>query len=108
VKSIGILQSISPLSILQLLQQVSSPGHTTMQTFDNGALWTLVSAAVTVTIAYSIYSVIYNVYFHPLAKFPGPPVARITIYWKAYIECILNRSFCHALVDLHAQYGKIA
>ncbi|PSN70482.1 cytochrome P450 monooxygenase-like protein [Corynespora cassiicola Philippines] len=58
-------------------------------------------------IAFVAYAVIYNVYFHPLAKFPGPPLARTTTYWKAYVECIANRSFCHVLVELHSRYGDI-
>jgi hypothetical protein len=65
------------------------------------------SAALATLIAYAFYTVIYNVHFHPLAKFPGPPLARITIYWKAYIECIANRSFCHVLVELHERYGEV-
>jgi hypothetical protein len=68
----------------------------------------LLSAALATAIAYAVYAVIYNVYFHPLAKFPGPPIARTTIYWKAYVECIANRSFSHVLVELHARYGETA
>jgi hypothetical protein len=67
----------------------------------------LLSAGLTALVAYVLYAVTYNVYFHPLAKFPGPPFAGATTYWKAYIECIANRSFCHFLVELHAQYGEI-
>ncbi|KAF2849812.1 cytochrome P450 monooxygenase-like protein [Plenodomus tracheiphilus IPT5] len=67
----------------------------------------LLSAAVTCVLAYAAYVIIYNTYFHPLAQFPGPPLARVTIYWKAYTECIASRSFCHYLVELHAQYGDV-
>ncbi|KAJ4362894.1 hypothetical protein N0V83_010011 [Neocucurbitaria cava] len=65
-----------------------------MQTHEGWATL-LLSAALATVIAYTVYTVIYNVYLHPLAKFPGPPFARLTIYWKAYVECIANRSFCH-------------
>jgi hypothetical protein len=82
--------------------------HKPMQTHENGALTVLVSAALAAVIAYAVYAVVYNVYLHPLAKFPGPPLARTTIYWKAYVECIAQRSFCHVLVDLHARYGEMA
>lgn len=57
--------------------------------------------------AYVAYDILDKIYFHPLAKFPGPPLARTTVYWKGYIECIANRSFCHVLVDLHARYGDV-
>ncbi|CAN9450796.1 unnamed protein product [Alternaria alternata] len=46
----------------------------------------LLSAGATALFAYVLYAVTYNVYFHPLAKFPGPPLAGATTYWKAYIE----------------------
>ena len=78
-----------------------------MQTFENGAAGVLMTAAFATVIAYAVYIVVYNVYFHPLAQFPGPPLAGATKYWKAYIECIANRSFCHELVDLHTRYGEI-
>ncbi|KAH7091937.1 cytochrome P450 monooxygenase-like protein [Paraphoma chrysanthemicola] len=74
---------------------------------DAGILAVLLPAAFATAIAYAVYSVIYNVYFHPLAKFPGPPVAKTTIYWKAYVECVQQRSFCHVLVELHKQYGSV-
>jgi hypothetical protein len=78
-----------------------------MQTYENGTVAVALTAAFTTAVAYAVYTIIYNVYFHPLAKFPGPPIAQMTIYWKAYIECIENRSFSHVLVELHTQYGKM-
>lgn len=77
-----------------------------MHSLDNGAVGVLLSAALATFIAYAVYTAIYNVYFHPLAEFPGPRLAATTTYWKAYLECILSRSFCHELVDLHARYGE--
>ncbi|KAJ8116800.1 hypothetical protein OPT61_g1845 [Boeremia exigua] len=80
-----------------------------MQAFEDRAVGTygILSAVIAAFIAYAVYTVIYNVYFHPLAIFPGPPLAATSTYWKAYLECIANRSFCHELVRLHAQYGDV-
>jgi hypothetical protein len=75
--------------------------------YDNGIVALLVPAALTTAIAYVSYTFIYNIFFHPLAKFPGPLAARATFYWKAYVECIEQRSFCHVLAELHAQYGEM-
>jgi hypothetical protein len=77
----------------------------TMQAHDIGTVAVLFTTAIATMIAYFGYTIVYNVYLHPLSQFPGPPIARATTYWKAYIECIANRSFCHYLVELHAQYG---
>lgn len=65
----------------------------------------LFAVAFATFVAYFLYTVVYNVYLHPLARFPGPPLARLSIYWKAYIECVLQKSFCDELRELHARYG---
>ncbi|KAH7135249.1 cytochrome P450 monooxygenase-like protein [Dendryphion nanum] len=78
-----------------------------LSTHENGATALLLPTALATLVAYVVYTAIYNLYFHPLAKFPGPPLARATILWKAYVECVANRSFCHLLVDLHARYGDV-
>jgi hypothetical protein len=77
-----------------------------MWTLDNGAWGAVWPAAFICFAVYALYTVVYNVYLHPLARFPGPPVARTTIYWKAYVECVQKRSFCDVLRELHAQYGE--
>lgn len=53
-----------------------------------------------------VQKVITNIYLHPLSTFPGPKLAACTTYWKAFVECVLNRSFCHELEALHKIYGK--
>lgn len=79
-----------------------------MQTLDNGSTSIVLVTALATAITYLVYTFIYNNYFHPLAGFPGPWAAATTTYWKAYVECIANRSFCHELAKLHGQYGKNA
>lgn len=63
-------------------------------------------AVAAALIAYFSYVIVYNVFLHPLAKFPGPLLARVTVYWKAYIECVLKKSFCDELRELHGRYGR--
>ena len=66
----------------------------------------LLVAASAILVAYVSYVIVYDVLLHPLARFPGPPLAKVTVYWKAYIECILKKSFCDELRELHERYGK--
>ena len=49
--------------------------------------------------------VIYHRYLHPLAKYPGPFVASLTNFWKAYQYSTLR--FHHNMVDVHARYGPV-
>lgn len=51
------------------------------------------------------YTAFKNLYLHPLAKYPGPKLAAITPLWRAVMDTILCRSFCHELEHLHEQYG---
>jgi hypothetical protein len=51
---------------------------------------------------------VFRIYFHPLARFPGPKIAAATTLWKAFVECVLQRSFRDVLAELHARYGMHA
>lgn len=50
---------------------------------------------------------IYNLYYHPLAKFPGPKYAAATEWHKTYQEVICQRSWVSLLKELHARYGMM-
>ncbi|KAL1989438.1 hypothetical protein VTN49DRAFT_7249 [Thermomyces lanuginosus] len=58
-------------------------------------------------VAWTLYGYIYNVFWHPLARFPGPRLAAATSLYKAWIDCVAKSSFVHTLERLHAQYGDI-
>ena len=66
----------------------------------------LIGLAITF-VAIEFGRAIYNVTFHPLAKFPGPFWAGVTPWWKTYEEVWKGNSLFHRLVDIHAQYGPI-
>lgn len=50
--------------------------------------------------------IVYNVFFHPLRKFPGPRLAGATGLWRAYKEVILKETLAQELFDLHKKHGK--
>ncbi|KAF2759886.1 cytochrome P450 monooxygenase-like protein [Pseudovirgaria hyperparasitica] len=55
----------------------------------------------------ALYSsiVVYRVFFHPLRRYPGPILARITNFWHVY-KCLDAKN--HLLLEkLHEQYGPI-
>jgi hypothetical protein len=64
------------------------------------------SLAIFALITWLIQRILYRLYFHPLAKLPGPAAAAATRLWKGYIECGRNISFCHFLEKLHEEYGR--
>ncbi|KAI0048042.1 putative P450 monooxygenase [Auriscalpium vulgare] len=63
--------------------------------------------ALSAFVVYKIWLVIYNLYFHPLAHFPGPRVAAATELWLPYRELYKGESLSDLRVRVHQQYGDI-
>lgn len=51
--------------------------------------------------------IVYNVFFHPLRKFPGPFMAGATSLWRTYKEVVKKETLAQELFDLHKKYGDI-
>jgi hypothetical protein len=57
---------------------------------------------------YLIILSIYRLYFHPLAKFPGPKLPALTGLYEFYYECILGGRYFAEILRMHEQYGNYA
>ena len=56
---------------------------------------------------YALVRVIYNVYFHPLSRFPGPRGAACTKWWLAYMQLGRRVSLSTLRMELHRKYGTV-
>ncbi|KAH8900663.1 putative P450 monooxygenase [Thozetella sp. PMI_491] len=65
----------------------------------------LAVGVVILPIAYYCYLAIYNVYFHPLSRYPGPKVAAASDYW--FVRSHLRGSTPLDILKLHNRYGPI-
>jgi hypothetical protein len=62
----------------------------------------------TLVVAYLVYLlglVLYRLYFHPLARFPGPKYAAISRWHEFYYEVVKKGQFTFKVQELHKQYG---
>jgi hypothetical protein len=65
----------------------------------------ILSIVLLVGITYTGSRLVYNLYFHPLAKYPGPKIAAITRLWWLRIQ--LAGKFPLVIHDLHLKHGEI-
>jgi hypothetical protein len=49
---------------------------------------------------------IYRLYFHPLAKFPGPKLAALTRGYEFYYDVIKCGMYLKKIEKLHEKYGS--
>jgi hypothetical protein len=58
--------------------------------------------------AFALYSaalVIFRLYLHPLAQFPGPKIAAATGWYEFYHDVIRGGMYIHEVKKMHRQYG---
>ncbi|KAI0395230.1 cytochrome P450 [Xylariaceae sp. FL0594] len=68
----------------------------------------LFDMALATVILYPLALVVYRLYFHPLAKSPGPKIAAATDWYEAYHDLKSpGGQFMYRLKELHATYGPI-
>ena len=54
-----------------------------------------------------VVTVIYRLYFHPLAKVPGPRIAAATRGYELWYQGVQHTKFPQKVKELHQQYGPI-
>lgn len=53
-----------------------------------------------------IFTAIYNVWFHPLARFPGPRIAVIGPWYEFYYDVVKDGRYLWQIEEMHKKYGK--
>ncbi|KAL6366279.1 hypothetical protein LRP88_00027 [Fusarium phalaenopsidis] len=58
-------------------------------------------------VSYLVCKVIYNLFFHPLSKFPGPKIAAIGTYYEFYHDVIRDGTYLWRIEEMHRKYGPV-
>src|ERR1700761_4503937 len=69
------------------------------------SLYEVSLVGLTLWLLYLSIGGVYRLYFHPLAKFPGPKLAALTRWYEFYHDIIHQGCFIWKLQELHNQYG---
>ncbi|KAF2790391.1 cytochrome P450 [Melanomma pulvis-pyrius CBS 109.77] len=64
-----------------------------------------VLAAVVLFVTYPIFNIIYNIFFHPLAKIPGPWSWGCSRF--PFIHALIKGTIVHDIEKLHRKYGPV-
>ncbi|KAF2116138.1 cytochrome P450 [Lophiotrema nucula] len=65
-----------------------------------------IAYALLTLVGYIVVKTIYRLYFHPLAKIPGPKLAAVTTLYNAYYDICMPGLIKH-LPAMHEKYGPI-
>ncbi|KAI0127485.1 averantin oxidoreductase [Xylariales sp. AK1849] len=68
-------------------------------------LSTLVVGILSLPLIYYSCIAVYNVYFHPLASYPGPKIAAASSLW--YARSLTRGTLALEFVELHKKYGPV-
>ncbi|KAJ5757735.1 uncharacterized protein N7511_006429 [Penicillium nucicola] len=52
-------------------------------------------------------NIVYNLYFHPLSKFPGPKIAAASFFYEFYYDVIKSGMYIWEIERMHEIYGPI-
>ena len=66
------------------------------------ACWMAVAAFT----CYCVCKCLYNIYFHPLSKIPGPKLAVMGSLYEFYYDVVKDGTYLWEIEKMHRKYGK--
>ncbi|PGH12815.1 hypothetical protein AJ79_04039 [Helicocarpus griseus UAMH5409] len=70
-------------------------------------LYSSLISGLTAYVAYLLSLAVYRLYFHPLAKFPGPKYAALSRWHEFYYDVYAGGKLIFWIEELHKKYGPI-
>ncbi|KAL9105017.1 MAG: hypothetical protein Q9163_000114 [Psora crenata] len=63
--------------------------------------------ALGVIVCYLVFLAIYRLYLSPLAKFPGPKLAALSLWYEFYYDVVKRGKYTWEIEKMHDKYGPI-
>lgn len=68
----------------------------------------LIAAALVSLFLYLIGNTVYQLYLSPLARFPGPRLAAVTLWYEIYYDVFKWGRYYVEVEKMHQEYGELS
>ena len=66
---------------------------------------TVIWSFMAISVIYAVLRCVYNLYFHPLCKIPGPKMAAMCSWPDFYFDIVKSGTYIWQIKKMHAEYG---
>jgi hypothetical protein len=94
-------------NVQEVVARLEGPLQTIQQHLHRADVGTVIGTILLLFTAWIVLTIVYRLTWHPLARFPGPFLCRISWWQQCYYEAILDGRFLERLPEYHAKYGNI-
>jgi len=63
--------------------------------------------ATLVAVLYLVYGITWRLFWSPLAKFPGPKLAAVTLWYEFYYDVLRTGRYMWEIEKMHEKYGQL-
>lgn len=77
-----------------------------VEAFDTNTITSSLVLGGVTSLLYTTWLVISRLYLSPIAKFPGPKLAALTMWYQFYYDVYLKGQYTWEIERMHAKYGE--